>query len=471
MVFEVTDRMAAPYSAVCYLEVTFPNGSRVQGSGVVVGPNDVLTALHVVFSQPNGGMARSVRIVPGGNTLPQSSPLGEFNAVQPIASRVANWDTNGDGLLFADESQNDVALLGLSTRIGDVTGWLPLVSERTGFSAQVLGYPARGTGLMSDSAFAQPDANTSNLIIGLGLGEGASGGPIVRTMDGEPYLAGTLSSGDCALTTSRYTALFGNSNLAWLQAAIAANDALTAGQTALRLQGGSGNDTLTGNTGDNILVGGEGRDRVTGAGGRDLIDGGPGVDTIALRGPRSDYQLSEGGGAPAAAGTAVGLPAQALFTHRLTDGMPDRDGAAELSRVERLQFKDVGVALDVRGEAGDAVALIGATLGLVAAGDPRYRGIALAWLERGNSLQSLAQLGLDVMLGPSPSPQALLGLLYEHYAQQPIDPGTLAALLPLLTQGSYTPASLTVAVSQLTQHPVRLELAGLQTIEYQIFNA
>lgn len=468
MAIEITNRAPAPYSAVCYLEVTFPNGVRVRGSGVVVGPNDVLTALHVVFSQTNGGLALAVRIVPGGDTLPQTSPLGEFTDVQRFASRVSNWDSNGDGLLFAEESQGDLALLGLSTRIGDVTGWLPLDAQRSSFSAQLLGYPSRGTGLMSATSFAQPDANTSNLIVGLGLGEGASGGPIVHTIDGEAHVAGTLSSGDGGLTTSRYAALFGNANLPWLQAAIAANDDLITARTTLRLQGGSDNDTLAGNPANDVLFGGGGRDCITGSGGSDLIDGGTGVDTVWLRGPRGDYGLSETTGA---INPPAGLSAQAAFTLRLTDTAPGRDGTLDLSRVERLQFSDLAMALDVRGEAGDAVSIVGAVLGLDAARSPYFRGIALAWLDRGNSLQSLAQLGLDVVLGPAASTDAVLGLLYQNYAGQPADAITLAALRPLLDAATYTPASLTVAVSQLQQHPVRAELAGLQAIDYAVFAA
>lgn len=45
-----------PYSAVTYVEAIFPDGTRVSGSGAVVGINDVLTAAHVVYSPENGGL-------------------------------------------------------------------------------------------------------------------------------------------------------------------------------------------------------------------------------------------------------------------------------------------------------------------------------------------------------------------------------------------------------------------------------
>ena len=39
---------AYPYSAIVSISVTFPDGTGSNGSGVMVGPNDVLTAAHVI---------------------------------------------------------------------------------------------------------------------------------------------------------------------------------------------------------------------------------------------------------------------------------------------------------------------------------------------------------------------------------------------------------------------------------------
>jgi V8-like Glu-specific endopeptidase len=463
MAIEITDRSTAPYAAVCYLEVAFPNGVRSRGSGVVVGPNDVLTALHVVFSTPDGGWATSVRIQPGADTLPQSAPLGTFTDVAAFARRVPDWDTNKDGLLFADESQYDLALLGLRSRIGDVSGWLPVDAERTSFSAQVLGYPSRGTGLMADTSTAQPDGSAAVFSVGLGLGAGASGGPILRTIDGDARVAGVLSSGDNALTTSRYAGLFGPGNLSWLNTELLANDDLIAGQTAVRIMGSLNDDTLGGNTADNIILGGSGRDRISGSGGQDLVDGGTGVDTLQLRGKLADYQLAK---VSAFSSSAAGLPPQLTVTHRVTDSQAGRDGTLNLSRMERLAFTDKGIALDVDAEAGDAAALVGTLLGHDATLDARLNGIALGFLAGGRSLLDLAQAALDATLGANPVPASVLSLLYRHYAGGEADTATLAALAPLLGPGQFTSASLALAVSDLADHPARVALQGVSAIEY-----
>ena len=47
--YEITQRTEAPYRAICYIECTWVDGSRTSASGVVVGVNDVLTAMHVAY--------------------------------------------------------------------------------------------------------------------------------------------------------------------------------------------------------------------------------------------------------------------------------------------------------------------------------------------------------------------------------------------------------------------------------------
>src|SRR5262252_3242196 len=57
MANEVPDTNSSPYLAVTLLMVTFPDGYRINGSGAVVGQNDVLTATHMIYSPDHGGFA------------------------------------------------------------------------------------------------------------------------------------------------------------------------------------------------------------------------------------------------------------------------------------------------------------------------------------------------------------------------------------------------------------------------------
>ena len=81
-----------PYSAVVWIQVTYPNGLKAFGSGVMVGENDVLTASHLLYSSADGGAATAVTISPGYDN--GIAPYGSYAA--------ANWfyyplDPDGDG--------------------------------------------------------------------------------------------------------------------------------------------------------------------------------------------------------------------------------------------------------------------------------------------------------------------------------------------------------------------------------------
>ncbi|HEY8049841.1 MAG TPA: hypothetical protein VIE63_11755, partial [Ramlibacter sp.] len=98
--YEITDTNQSPYSSICYIRTDWANGTATQGSGVVVGINDVLTALHVVYDATRGGWAKDVIIYPGADTSPSFyAPFGVYTDVGSMVGRAANWDLNGDGLL------------------------------------------------------------------------------------------------------------------------------------------------------------------------------------------------------------------------------------------------------------------------------------------------------------------------------------------------------------------------------------
>lgn len=61
----VADTTKFPFSAVVKLIVTFPDGTRGEGSGALIGPDKVLTAEHVMFDESLGGHAESIQVLPG----------------------------------------------------------------------------------------------------------------------------------------------------------------------------------------------------------------------------------------------------------------------------------------------------------------------------------------------------------------------------------------------------------------------
>ncbi|KAA5604150.1 trypsin-like serine protease [Roseospira marina] len=125
-----------PYSGVCYVIADFGGSNVFAATGFMVGPNDVLTASHVIYDAA-WGVANSVTVIPGYDA--GVALYGEYTASTidylPI-------DTDGDGLIFASESAGDIAVLGLNSRVGDTTGLFGLDGGGTTGTYNFTGYPA-----------------------------------------------------------------------------------------------------------------------------------------------------------------------------------------------------------------------------------------------------------------------------------------------------------------------------------------
>ncbi|MBW5413091.1 DUF4214 domain-containing protein [Pseudomonas sp. MAG002Y] len=232
IMIEITNRSIPPYQSVCFIQTLWPDGTASRGSGSVVGANDVLTALHVVYDDSHGGWATQVLVSPGADIdqYSFSAPLGTYSATS-WTGRTGNWDTNHNGLLSPDESEHDLALINLNVNLGALTGILNVSNQATDFQATLLGYPAVGTGLMEEhaNAYSTLGYGYSLYEVDAGLGAGASGGPLLDYSNGIPTIRGVLSGGDEADTMSVYAGLFGGGNWAWYNQAIKANDYLLDG--------------------------------------------------------------------------------------------------------------------------------------------------------------------------------------------------------------------------------------------------
>lgn len=434
--YEITNRTDAPYRSIAYVVSTWATGAPTRATGTVVGVNDVLTALHAVYNLDRGGWATSVKVTPAADTLPFEAPYGSFTASR-LDGRTANWDTNGDQLLSYAEVQYDLAVIGLDQRVGDVTGWLPTLALASGFDGIMAGYPARGTGLMAEAVHADVPDGYGMYVVGSVLGGGASGGPLLNTLNGQTYVVGALSGGTSF--SAVYAGLQASGNWAWLNAALASNDDLIAGKVQVVFMGMAGNDQLLGNALANTLQGDAGND---------VIDGGDGVDTAVFKGLRSSYALTLSQG-----------------TARVVDLVEGRDGTDVLAGVERLRFADKSLALDIAGPAGSVALMLGAVFGPDAVANRDYVATGLRLLDAGMALTELAQFALDTRLGTGASAEAVVADLYTHVVG--VAPGAfeLAWYTGLL---QYTPASLVLMAMHAPENGVNIDLTGLASsgLEY-----
>lgn len=422
--FEITARTSQPYSAVCYIRCEWSDGTRSGASGVVVGANDVLTAMHVVYDQARGGWARKIDIFPGADTRPVlDTPYGVYSNVASLSGRAANWDLDGDGYLTATESQGDLALIGLQSRIGDVTGILATSSARVAGSATLAGYPGRGTGLMAEVAYASPANGAGVYQIGTALGPGSSGGPLLTTgADGKAQVLGIASAGNTTFTQSTYAGLFGTGTAQWLASAVAANDSLLGGMaTGFSFRGGVGRDSFYGTSA---------------------------IDSVTYDYARADYRL-----APSSTGWTV--------TGNATAG----SGIDDLVSVERLRFADGAWAFDLSGNAGKAALMLGAVAGTAAFQNRGLVGAFLSYFDAGHSLaqgaETVIRIGFMAQTAGGADDATFVRQVWRSVFGSEAPADAVQTYVGALQGGATTQAQLLAAAAQLPQNASHVDLVGL----------
>jgi V8-like Glu-specific endopeptidase len=178
---------AYPYNTVVYITATFSDFT-LQGSGVLISPDEVLTASHVVYAQDEG-TAASVTVSPGYNA--GSAPYGSRSA----ASFHYNPIDDSGGSIYQSDSQHDYAVIHLSqpfTGLGTM-GYGPGFG---GGAANVTGYPGSAGGAQVTSAQSTTLDPNYTLIDGADTGSGSSGGPVwVTDGGGHAKVVGLVSAG------------------------------------------------------------------------------------------------------------------------------------------------------------------------------------------------------------------------------------------------------------------------------------
>ncbi|WP_419759908.1 trypsin-like serine peptidase [Acidisoma sp.] len=294
---------SAPYNGVVYVTDTI-GGENFQGSGVLIAPNLVLTAAHVVY-EAGLGTATNVEVTPGYDA--GVAPFGSAYALTFSYNSVADY---GDEETLS-ASQDDFALIKLGTSFSGPTIF-GLGANYAGGVAYVSGYPAS-----ADGALESPAQNIGllagySILQGLALGPGSSGGPVwTPGSGGAPVIDGLVSTSNdgigynAQLTTSAVSEIEG-----WVAQDEAptppltvfntsTNEAVTAAGSAYGgpvaglentyanitpqslnivattpdwfITTGSGNDAITVTSGTNVVNGGAGSNFLTGGNGTDTF--------------------------------------------------------------------------------------------------------------------------------------------------------------------------------------------------------
>ncbi|MBL0942124.1 MAG: trypsin-like serine protease [Alphaproteobacteria bacterium] len=184
-----------PYKFVGVLLITFPHTqdkinspTRCIGSGVLVGPNHVLTAGHNLYDHKRGGWAQDIMFTPAQHKT--FKPFGTTKGT--ILRTFRGWIQGRE-----DENDYDIGLIILSNPIGYKAGWISLLNAEDNFLAShptltIIGYSLQDAKLktkqgvvniksarMYKQAGILQEMQPDRLLYDINTLEGQNGAPII----------------------------------------------------------------------------------------------------------------------------------------------------------------------------------------------------------------------------------------------------------------------------------------------------
>jgi len=215
-VSDTFDPTAYPYNSVVRITATI-GGNRFQSTGVLISPDEVLTADHVSYkSGADNGVATAIDIATA--TLAGTGPVDEY------IGTVAHYFPviNDPAISFAD-LQTDYSIIHLSKPVidGNVMNVTP---DFAGGNVHVTGFPAASGDKMVDDVQTVTTDPSYSIYDGTAIGAGSSGAPVwLYGADGRANVVGVVSSAtDSTAYDMQITAAQATQIAAW----VAADDAV-----------------------------------------------------------------------------------------------------------------------------------------------------------------------------------------------------------------------------------------------------
>jgi Ca2+-binding RTX toxin-like protein len=201
---------------------------------------------------------------------------------------------------------------------------------------------------------------------------------------------------------------------------------LTVGANNAPLAGTAGNDIMAGDARNNVFVGSTGSDK---------IDGGGGVDKLQLSGARASYTVALNGSAAT-----------------VSDGAGN---SMALSNVERIQFADATIALDIAGNGGQVYRVYQAAFNRVP--DGGGLGFWINAMDTGQSLFSIAQgfvasAEFKALYGANPTNTSMVSTMYTNVLHRAPDNAGIAFWVSVLDNHQATPADVLMGFSESAEN-------------------
>ena len=189
-------------------------------------------------------------------------------------------------------------------------------------------------------------------------------------------------------------------------------------------------------------------DTFQGQPGTDFIDGGLGTDTVVYSGPIERYTVIKSGN---------------RYIVSEPTGSDDTD---YLTNIERLQFKESKLALDItNGPVAGGAKLIGALLGPTFVKDKALAGIVIGLMDQNYSAEDVATLGLatPLYLGMAGSSNNVdfVKQVFSNVVGRPPLANELNIYVGMLENGTATQVSLAVMAANTDLNAARIDLVGL----------
>lgn len=196
----------------------------------------------------------------------------------------------------------------------------------------------------------------------------------------------------------------------------------------------SGIENIISSYHDDMLMGNSVKNVFSGLAGNDLIDGGENIDTAVYSGTSNQYLISIG-----------------PTTSQVADSIIERDGNDNLASIERLQFTDTNIALDIADSAGQAYRIYEAVLGR--APDLEGLGYWINDMDNGVSLTTIAKGFIaspefQGKYGANPSYETYLNLLYNNILDRDPDSEGMNYWLTNMQNGIDSPAAVLASFSE-----------------------
>ncbi len=216
------------------------------------------------------------------------------------------------------------------------------------------------------------------------------------------------------------------------------NDVIWSNNGDDHLYGEAGDDTILGWQGADSILGGSGNDLLEGGQGNDYLDGGSGIDVARYKETKDLYAI-----------TLSGTSAKVVN---------NSEGSDSLDNVERIIFSDANLAVDLHGNAGTTVKILGSVFGANSISNQEYVGIGLNLLDEGMEYEALMEFALTA--AGAVTNESVVELLYTNLVNSAPTNSESAPYLALL-EGGMSKGALGVFAADHDLNIANIDLIGL----------